>query len=335
MRVFLTGGTGLLGSHLAEHLVAEGHEVRALVRPQSDVSFLEDLGVELVQGDVTDPIDRLKSLIVGCTHVVHGAALVYSGGGWEAVAEVNVRGAARVLSAAAAADVAKAVHISSVAVYGNDPEQPHDDELLRHDPGVGDDYARSKREAEHEVRRIEHETSLPITVVRPSAVYGERDRLMTPAVAGLLRLPLVPLFGHGNNTIPVVYAGNVAVAVRLTLESPGGGDTYDLGMDHPLTQRSLLERQARGMGVRPRLVRLPGGLVGGGARFLTRIGIETPGAQHLPLDRVARLALGENPYASRRAHDDLGWAPPHRHEDALERTGRWLVGRPDEPLENT
>lgn len=331
MRVFLTGGTGLLGSHLAEHLVAEGHEVRALVRPQSDVSFLDHLGVELVQGDVTDPVDRLRGLIVGCSHVVHGAALVYSGGDWETIAEVNVRGAARVLSAASTADVVKAVHISSVAVYGNDPQQPNHDESLH---GVGDDYARSKREAEREVRRIERETSLAVTVVRPSAVYGERDRLMAPAVARILRLPVVPLFGHGDNTIPVVYAGNVAVAVRLTLESPGGGDTYDLGMDHALTQRALLERQARGMGVRPRFMRLPGGLVGRGARFLARLGVDTPGAQHLPLDRVARLALGENPYVSRRAHHDLGWDPPHRHEDALERTGRWLVGRHDEPLEN-
>ncbi len=335
MRVFLTGGTGLLGSHLAEHLVSRGHEVRALVRPSSDASFLEEIGSELVEGDVTDPVDRLAGLIVGCTHLVHGAALVYAGGSWESVAAVNVAGTTGVLSAGARSGVKKAVHISSVAVYSSREGGSDEAAPLNHALADGDHYARSKREAEGEARRVERETGLPVSVVRPSAVYGERDRLMAPAVAGILRLPLVPLFGPGDNTLPVVYAGNVAVAIRQVMESPTAGDTYDLGMDHPLTQRALFEAQARGMGLHPRFVRLPGALVGGGARILARLGVGTPGAQHLSLERVARLALGENPYVSRRAHDDLGWDPPHSHRDALERTGRWISGRPDLLLENT
>ena len=59
MRVFLTGGTGLIGSHLAHHLLTEGHEVRALVRPSSDASYLTGVGAQLVQGDVTDSVDQL------------------------------------------------------------------------------------------------------------------------------------------------------------------------------------------------------------------------------------------------------------------------------------
>ena len=335
MRVFLTGGTGLIGSHLAHHLLTEGHEVVALVRPSSDASYLSGVGAEVVQGDVTDSADQLTTLIRGCSHVVHGAALVYSGGGWEAIADVNVGGTERVLSAAAAAGVAGAVHISSVAVYGNDSVKLGQDQPLRSTVADGDFYARSKREAEVVARRVERDTGLTLTVVRPSAVYGERDRLMAPAIADILRLPLVPLFGAADNTLPVVYAGNVAVAIRLALESSHGGGTYDLGMDHPLTQRALFQLQASGMGLRPRFLRVPGGLVKGGARILTRLGVGTPGAQHLPLDRVARLALGENPYSSRRAHSQLGWNPPHRHADALERTGRWLMGRPDDTPENT
>ena len=335
MRVFLTGGTGLIGSHLAHHLLTEGHEVRALVRPSSDASYLTGVGAELVQGDVTDSVDQLADSIRGCSHIVHGAALVYSGGGWEAIAEVNVKGTDRVLSAAAAAGVQQAVHISSVAVYGNDGVKPDEDQPLSLTVADGDFYARSKREAEFVARRVERDRGLTVTVVRPSAVYGERDRLMAPALADILRLPLVPLFGTADNTLPVVYAGNVAVAIRRALESSPGGGTYDLGMDHPLTQRALFQLQAAGMGLRPRFLRLPGGLVEGGARILTRLGFGTPGAQHLPLDRVARLALGENPYASRRAHSQLGWNPPHRHADALERTGRWLMGRPDDTQEST
>lgn len=334
MRVFLTGGTGLIGSHLAHHLLTEGHEVIALVRSSSDASYLKGVGAQTVLGDVTDSADQLATLIRGCSHVVHGAALVYSGGGWEAIADVNVGGTDRVLSAAAAAGVERAVHISSVAVYGNDSVKPDEDQPLRPTVADRDFYARSKREAEIVARRVERETDLTLTVVRPSAVYGERDRLMAPALADILRLPVVPLFGTADNTLPVVYAGNVAVAIRLALEIPHGGGTYDLGMDHPLTQRALFQLQASGMGLRPRFLRVPGGMVQGGARILTRLGVSTPGAQHLPLDRVARLALGENPYSSGRAHAQLGWNPPHQHADALERTGRWLLGRLADMPEN-
>ena len=326
MRVFLTGATGLLGSHLAEHLVERGHDVVALVRATSDTSFLDSLGVRLVRGDVTDSVEQLSALMVGCSHVVHGAALVYSGGGWDAVAEVNVEGTYRVLMAAATSGAQKAVNISSVAAYpGSELQYDQDSPPPASARTVGDDYARSKREAEVVARRVERNTGLVVTTVRPSAVYGERDRLLAPAIAALLRSPIVPLFGSGDNTLPVVYAGNVAVAIRIILGSPLGGDSYDLGMDHPLTQRSLFRELALGMGLARRFFSVPASSVRSGARLFSRMGAKTPGARHLSLERVARLALDENPYLSRKAHLDLGWDPPHRHDDALERTGRWLA----------
>ncbi len=152
---------------------------------------------------------------------------------------------------------------------------------------------------------------------------------MTPVVARILDLPLVPLFGPGDNTLPVVYAGNVANAMRLCLERGAGGGTYDIGLDHPLSQRALLELMAPGLDVRPRFVKLPADLVRGTARALAALGVRTPGAKHLPLERVARIALGENPYPTTRIRSELGWTPPHTHAEALPRTGAWLrTGRP-------
>lgn len=331
MRVFLTGATGLVGSHLADHLIRSGHDVRALVRPTSDRSFLSGIGAELVEGDVTDPVDMLADRMRGCCRVVHGAALVYASGEWETIARVNVVGTARVLAAAARSAVKKAVHISSVAVYSEHSEGEGEESSFTDASPESDHYARSKREAEREARRVERKTGLPVTIVRPAAVYGERDRLVTPALARILRLPLIPLLGGGGNTLPLVYAGNVAVAIGRALETEGGGDTYDLGMDHPLTQRQLFEFQAHGMGLRPRFVRLPRRLATAGTRCLGWLGVGTPGARQLPLERVARIAVGENPYVSRRAHEVLRWAPPHQHRAALQRTGHWWVGHHEKP----
>jgi nucleoside-diphosphate-sugar epimerase len=324
MRVFLTGGTGLLGSHTAALLVREGHEVVALRRRGADTGFLASLGCTLVEGDVTDGAAALEPLVRGCSHVVHGAALVYSGGDWPAIRRVNVEGTRNVLEAAARAAVDHVVHISSVAVYGTvegevDERSPVDTPIP-----ASDLYARSKRESEAVARSIEATTGTPVTVLRPSAVYGERDRLMTQRIARMLRGPVSFLLGRGDNTIPTVYAGNVAEAVVLAMGARRGGATWDVGLDQPLTQRALLEGIAEGLGHRPALIPIPAAAVRAGADLLQAVGMKAPGAEHLPLGRVARLALGENPYPSRTIRRELGWSPSHRHEDALPRAGRWL-----------
>jgi nucleoside-diphosphate-sugar epimerase len=324
MRVFLTGGTGLLGSHLAHELRAHGHEVVAMHRRAADTLFLEETECELVEGDIRDDAEALSPLMEGCSHVVHGAALVYAEGAWPRIRAVNVDGTRNVLTAARLAGVQHAVHLSSVAVYG-DSGAPIDERTpIDSDLPPGDLYARSKREAEEVARGIEEKRGFPVTILRPAAVYGERDRLMAPALERILRLPLVPLLGPAENTLPVVYAGNVAVATRLALEAGRGGTTYDVALDHPLTQRQLMKWMAAGLGLSPRFFTLPAALVRGGGAVLAQLGIGTPGAKHLPINRLTQLALDPNPFASQRIRSELGWSPPYGHEEALARTGRGL-----------
>ncbi len=229
MRVFLTGGTGLLGSHLAEELRRLDREVVALHRRGAVTSFLEEHGCSLVEGDVRDEPASLAVGMARCTHVVHSAALVYAGGAWPKVRAVNVDGTRNVLSAAAMAGIGHALHVSSVAVYGSQPGPVDETSPVDTDVPPNDLYARSKREAEEVARGIEAKRSLPVTILRPAAVYGERDRLMAPAIAGMLGFPIAPLFGPADNSLPVVYAGNVASAMRLTLEAGRGGTTFHVG----------------------------------------------------------------------------------------------------------
>ncbi len=331
MRVYLTGGTGLLGSHLASELRSEGHEVVALHRSDADTLPLEEVECELVEGDVRDAVSMLAPGMEGCTHVVHGAALVYADGTWPEMRAVNVDGTRNVLTAAVQAGVGHALHVSSVVVYGSAEGPVDEDTPIDSIIPASDLYARSKREAEEVARGIERVQSLPVSIVRPSAIYGERDRLTVPALRNILRMPVVPLFGSGMNTVPAVYAGNLAGVLRRVLEAARGGTTYDLGLDHPLTQRDLLEFLARGLGRRVRFISIPARVVRVCAWFLERAGISTPGARHLPISRVARLALGDNPYPSERVREELGWDPAYEHRDALLRTGRWAADHPGGP----
>jgi nucleoside-diphosphate-sugar epimerase len=324
MRVFLTGGTGLIGSHVAHELRSHGHEVVALHRRSADTLFLEETECELVEGDIRDEAEALSPLLDGCSHVVHSAALVYADGAWPRIRAVNVDGTRHVLTAARLAGAAHGVHMSSVAVYGDVPAPIDERTPTDSDLPPGDLYARSKREAEEVARGIEEKRGFPVTILRPAAVYGERDRLMAPALRRILKLRLVPLLGPAENTLPVVYAGNVAVATRLALEAGRGGTTYDVALDHPLTQRQLMEWMAAGLGLKPRFLSLPAPLVRGGGAFLAQLGVGSPGAKHLPINRLTHLALAPNPYRSDLIRAELAWDPPHTHREALERTGRSL-----------
>mgnify|MGYP001793118472 CR=1 FL=1 len=104
MRVLVTGATGLLGSHVVEALLAVGHEVRALVRPTSDVSFIKTTGATIVQGDLDDP-SSLRAAADSCDGVIHTAAVVGEWQPWSEFFRVGVLGTRTLLSAARAVAV--------------------------------------------------------------------------------------------------------------------------------------------------------------------------------------------------------------------------------------
>ena len=331
MRVFLTGGTGLVGSHLAERLRARGDEVVALQRPGSDTAFLESVGCRIVRGDVEDSTESLAVAMEGSDAVVHGAALIYAGLPWDKIEAVNVAGTSRVLKAAAQAGARTAVHLSSVATYGG--QLGRVDESTRIDTPVpaSDFYARSKREAEAAAREVSRETALPVTMLRPSAIYGARDRLFAPILARLTRLPLIPLLGTGETSLPVVYAGNVAAAAEAAIDSPPAimegvppVAVYNVGQDYPIGVRELLELFATGLGRRARFVRIPKGVVRTGAKLIERVGGALPGAGDLPVTRAAMLATEDNPYLTEAIRRELGWTPPHTHREGVAATTEWL-----------
>ncbi len=325
MRVFLTGGSGLVGSHVAERLRVGGHTVVALQRPTSDTDFLESLGCEIARGDLLADQPSLTSMMEGCQAVVHSGAVVYGEGSWEEVRAVNVGGTARVLGAAGEAGVTSAVHLSSVAVYGDPPgpidEQTPTDCALR----SGDRYGRSKREAEVEALSAAREGGFRLTILRPPALYGERDRLFLPKLVRLVRSWIVPVFGSGRTTMAVAYAGNVAAAIEQALTDHRSEGVFNLTTDFPLTQLDLLEGIAEAVGAVPRFVHLPASLVRAGARVGDRVGVRIPNARDLSLARVVRLSLEDNPYRSDRIREVMGWSPPYTHKEGMARTGAWLA----------
>ncbi len=323
MTVLVTGGSGLVGSHVIEALRARGESVRALVRPASR-ALVERLGAEAVPGDVQDAAAWRAAVQGegGVRGLVHAAALLQQRASWQEYEAVNV-GGTRLAARAARTAGARLVHISSVAVYGGladyrpESERRTEDFSFRPIPDH-DFYARSKRLAEAAVGE-EAERGLTAVALRPNVIYGERDRLFTPRVIRVVRRRVVPRIGPGTNHLSCMYAGNVAAAAVAALDAPVAGfRAYNVASDAPpaLTQHEFLTAFAAALGVRPVTIPIPAGLARGVMTVVTS-------------RRLARAAAafitGENPYVDERARRELAWQPPFTAASAVRRSVRWFL----------
>lgn len=333
MRVYLTGGTGLVGSHVAERLRARGDDVVALVRPSSDVAHLVSVGAGLVEGDLLDAAGAHAGRAKECDAVVHAGAVVFTRAPAETFRRVNVEGTASVLSGAAAAGVRRVVHVSSIAVYGGEARRAP----LREESWLADEippsaaYARSKRGAERTAWALAATAGLELTTVRPGVIYGERDRAFAPILAKLVRMPLLPLPGGGTARLAVVYAGSVAAGILATLDRPAAvGRAFNMAADTNVSVRELVERFAAALGRGPRLVTVPGRpirVVAEGLEALMRV---FAGAHAPRLSRGVRRLLEDHPYDDSRAREELGWGAEVPLEEAVRRTAAWIARAEEE-----
>src|SRR5690348_7476053 len=108
-RIFITGATGLVGSHVAEEALRRGHQVRALVRESSDTRWLDQWGVEQVVGDLSDP-EALRRGVAGADWVFNCAAKVGDWGTLEEFRRLNVEAFRHLLDAAADSRIERFVH---------------------------------------------------------------------------------------------------------------------------------------------------------------------------------------------------------------------------------
>ena len=329
MRIFVTGGTGLVGRHTIRQLRARGDDVLALARSEQAASALGELGSSVRRGDIGDAA-ALERAVAACDATVHAAAMVMDRVGWEAYHAGNVA-PTEAIARAAARHGKRLVHISSVAVYGRrdtyagGPGSVTEEFGLDHPPFPGDHYARSKREAELALWRVADATGLKAAALRPCVVYGEGDRHFSPRVAWALRIGggFAPLLGGGTTTLSVVYAGNVAAAVLAALDRPAATGPFNITNDGAVTLRGFAEGFASGLGVRLHPVHVPAALAWAGARALDGlIRLVRPQGPMAMMKGAVRFLANDNPYSSARAERVLGWRPVVPPVEAVERTGR-------------
>lgn len=328
MKVFVTGGTGLVGEPVVRALRARGDEVVALARSRTAAATLSALGATPVMGCVEDP--RVWDSLSDADGVIHSAALIAARSPWQRFFQVNVEGT-RLAAAASRRVGARLVHVSSVAVYGRQAADEPPGTRTEHSP-LGpleehDYYARSKRLAE-EMVRAEVALGLAAVILRPCVVYGDGDRLLLPRLAAAARHGWLPRVGPGTLPMAIVHAESIADAAVRALDAPGAvSRIYQVTNDGEITPRGFVGALADGLGRRIRTLPVHEGaafaLAGGVQQLLRMIG---PGLYPGTITGAVRFWRGGNPYTSARARSELGWTPAVDHGAAIAAIVRRLSG---------
>ncbi len=246
MPIYLvTGGTGFVGSHVADALVKRG-TVRCLVRPGSDTAHLQSIGAELVPGDLTDPA-AVATAATGVDAVIHCAAKVGDWGEVEEFRRVNVGGLRALLDAVRGQPLTRFVQVSSLGVYaarhhyGTDESEPLPDHHI-------DGYTQSKVECERLALDEYRAHGTPVTVVRPGFIYGPRDRTVLPRLAARLAKRDILYISRGKHALNTTCVGNLVDAILLALDKPAAvGEVFNITDGEFVSKKRFFEAIADGL----------------------------------------------------------------------------------------
>jgi nucleoside-diphosphate-sugar epimerase len=257
VRDLVTGATGFTGGHLARGLAARGHTVRAFVRQRERAAELESAGVELAIGDLRDRA-AVRAAMAGVNVVYHVAAVYRQAGiSRSTYKAVNADAVTTVIEAAAEAGVRRVVHCSTVGVHGDVEHPPaNEDAPLR----PGDIYQETKLEGERLARSAGDRTGTPVTIVRPTGIYGPGDRRLLRLFRGVARdgFPGFPILGGGEIYYHLTYIDDLVEGFRRAGEEPAGANgTYILAGAEVTTVNELVKLVAEVAGVRPPRLHLP------------------------------------------------------------------------------
>ncbi len=321
----VTGVNGFIGSHLAQALPGAGYQVRGIVRPTSDLSFLAGMDLKIFQGDVTDP-ESLTGPLRGVDTVIHAAGLASDWGPWDAFYRVNVEGTRNVAEAASRAGVRRFVHVGTTAMFGFRGFRNLEESAPAADTPFP--YCETKKLAERWLFAFSHSTPMEVTSVRPGNVFGPRDHTFIQKYLQAMGEGKAGYVSSGRSLTCPTYVENLVqgiLAACVDARAPGNAFFLTDGLD--ITWREFTEAFASALGLRPPKVSLPFPVayaLGGAWEGLYRLlKISTP-----PLLTRYRASNGGRDYhfSIQKARSLLGYEPAVPFPEAVARTASWFRG---------
>lgn len=304
--IAVTGATGFIGGALANRLASAGWRVKALVRSLPKARALQQLGLEIVQGDLADD-EALRSLLDGAHAIVHCAGAV-RGVDDQDFFPVNVAGTERIASLASLMDPPpRFISLSSLAA-----REPH-----------LSPYASSKHEGELVLRQVAG--PMPVTILRPPAVYGPGDREMLPLLLLLMR-GFALMLGSEGSRFSMLYVDDLAAAIeRCLVAGDSSQGTFALHDGHVggYTWDAIVELATAVRGRPIRRLRLPRGLLNNLASMSSQWGRLTGTAPMLTPGKVRELTHADWVCDNAEVSRALDWTPQIEFASGLRRTLAW------------
>ena len=253
-KALVTGGTGFLGSHLVQALVSRHDEVRCLVRRTSNLRWLQGLPVEYAVGELRDPAS-LERAVEGVEIVYHVAAALAAASA-EQFDAINFRGTRALAQACVESrgPIRRFVYVSSIAASGPSRDGRPLHERMPERPVSA--YGRSKLRGERVVRELA--AVVPVTILRPPAIFGPRDPNLLPLLKLAQRGLLLNMSLTRDSVTDFAYVGNIVHAAVLAGEAETPScEVYFVGEGVPRTWDEVLDALAGVLGVRGVRIRIP------------------------------------------------------------------------------
>ena len=260
MKLFITGATGFVGTHLVNRLMETEHELNCLVLEADDITGLKAGGAHFITGDVTDRRSLIEGMS-GCDWVVN-LANIYSF--WEPddriYTEVNVGGTRNVMEAVLETGVSKVLHVSTSLVYGKPTDEPFTEGSVP-GPVRFSKYAQSKYEGDQVVWELYEEKGLPVVMIYPASILGPGDHKASGQYVQDLIHRRLPASVFHDSVITFVHVRDVAEVIVSSLEKEDNlGEKYLVG-SHPVTFREFNSLISEVSGAKPPKIGLPDWLV--------------------------------------------------------------------------
>lgn len=318
--VLITGATGFTGVHLTRRLVASGAKVRAIARPTSDREALRDLPVAWFIGDVFDPA-LIEQAMRGVQYVFHIATLYRSPSADENQHRLVHVESTKLLAAEALKqpDFKRFVHVSTVGVHGH-IEHPPADENAPFAPG--DEYQRTKAEAERWLVDFAAKHKLDYTIIRPCAIYGPGDRRLLKLFR-MARRRWCPILGNKPCLYHLIHVDDLAdIMIRAAVHPAASGEAFIAGDPAPVPLDQLLGIMADAQGRKTSIIRLPMAPFWAAAiaceALCKPLGINPPIYR-----RRLKFFTNDRAFDTRKLRERLEYACRHAPVDGLRETARW------------
>jgi dihydroflavonol-4-reductase len=324
MKALVTGANGFVGSHLVEGLLSKGYQVTCLVRKTSNLRWLSGLDVKYVYADLSEK-DTLRNVLKGIGFVFHVAGLTkkYSclAKSREEYFKANCQGTQNLIETCFEenSQIKRFVYISTQAVMGPGKDVKPLDETSTCNPIT--DYGKSKLEGERIV--LKHSSQLPVTIIRPPALYGPRDPDFL-IIFRMVNKGFKPLLGKGESFINLCYIEDLIDGIILAAESPKAiGQIYFIADDQVYSRKKIPEIMAQILNKRTITLRVPNSLLFTVA-FISQNMFRLLGKPVLlNTQKVREISQKYWLCDISKAKKELGFSPKYNLEDGARKTVRW------------